>query len=529
MPIRRTGSIKCPSGEGEVRCSGEIVAQARHAQLNRRPVIRTDDRQAAAGLPCARSEREVGPGGRLPPAERWRAGHSRPAKRTSAARLGEPRAHHRYAPCRAQRRQRVRPLGRREPASGDALRIEPEYLMRAADLIEAPHPLRERWASDVQDLTAVQQAAVRAGALGTSDNLLIVAPTSSGKTFVGEVVATTEAFRRRGPAVMIVPHKAVAQEHFETFRERYQGLLSVVISTADWTEFDDDVRRGNFDLAVLTYEKLMSLVMTHPDLLGRLSAIVVDEIQMLRDPHRGPALEILLTRVLMRSPGPRLVGLSASLEELNDLHGWLRASLVSESERPIPLEEGVVDASGVRHRLAEGNVQREQLLARPADPDALINLLCARLVEDDRQVVVFHPTIRETVAGAEALVTLLPAVGLERDLALKLEELEDSEAKTRLRRLLPSRVAYHNADLTHAERQLIEEAFRSGHVAVLFSTTTLAMGINLPCDDVIVASVERPTATRAASGAARATASPNTRTSRAAPVAWDTAPAADRT
>jgi hypothetical protein len=43
-------------------------------------------------------------------------------------------------------------------------------------------------------------------------------------------------------------------------RERYGDLLSVVISTSDWTEFDGDIRAGSFNLAVMTYEKLMGFL-----------------------------------------------------------------------------------------------------------------------------------------------------------------------------------------------------------------------------------------------------------------------------
>ena len=73
----------------------------------------------------------------------------------------------------------------------------------------APPALIDVWASHVRDLTDVQERAVRAGALDGASNLLVVAPTSSGKTFVGEMAATASAFGRRRHAIFIVPFKAV--------------------------------------------------------------------------------------------------------------------------------------------------------------------------------------------------------------------------------------------------------------------------------------------------------------------------------
>lgn len=75
----------------------------------------------------------------------------------------------------------------------------------------APPPLVKVWAELATELTEIQEKPVEAGALNGKSNLLVIAPTSSGKTLVGEF----------------------ADEHFANFRARYGDLLSVVISTSD--------------------------------------------------------------------------------------------------------------------------------------------------------------------------------------------------------------------------------------------------------------------------------------------------------
>src|SRR5215472_913071 len=82
-----------------------------------------------------------------------------------------------------------------------------------------------------------------------------------------------------------------------SFRERYADLLSVVISTSDWTEYDADIRAGSFNLAIMTYEKLMSFLAQQPGLLEQCTTLVVDEVQSLSDSERGARLEVLLTQV----------------------------------------------------------------------------------------------------------------------------------------------------------------------------------------------------------------------------------------
>jgi ATP-dependent DNA helicase len=363
--------------------------------------------------------------------------------------------------------------------------------VRISELISyGAHPaLAKVWAEHVTELTEIQEKAVEAGVFDGSTNLLVVGPTSSGKTLVGEMAAATSSYRTRRHGLFLVPYRALADEHYANFRARYGELLNVVISTSDWTEFDDDVRSGNFGLAVLTYEKLMGLLVDHPQLLDRCSVLVVDEVQMLGDPSRGADLEKLLTQVLLHEQAPQLVALSASLDELNKLDDWLRATLVMTNERPVPLEEGVLApfsgrlllTSDEERTLIEGHIEADDALAE----------LVAMLVSDNKQVLVFRSSVAKTQTTAERLKGDLPAPGLPQQTAALLDELEPTENVEVLRRTLASRVGFHNADLSAGERRAVEQSFRIGEARVLVATTTLAMGVNLPTDVVVVADFKR--------------------------------------
>jgi len=47
-------------------------------------------------------------------------------------------------------------------------------------------------------------------------------------------------------------------------------------------------------------------------------------------------------------------------------------------------------------------------------------------------------------------------------------------------------VAFHHAGITADDRHFVEQLFQQGHIRVLCSTSTLAMGINSPCFCVII-------------------------------------------
>ena len=349
------------------------------------------------------------------------------------------------------------------------------------------------WGQDVQNLTDVQERAVRAGALDGHSNLLVVAPTSSGKTFVGEIAAASSALAHRRHAIFIVPFKALAEEHYYLFRDRYRDLLSVVISTGDWSEYDADIRAGNFNLAVMTYEKLMGFLVQQPDILARCTVLIIDEVQTIREGERGAKLEMLLSQVVTMERSPQIVALSASLDDINELDLWLDAAAVVSTERPVPLTQAVCDPTGISLMVSPGatEVSATQLVPPQSDRESLLAALCQKYVAEGKQVLIFRSSVKATQDTATVLKHLLPAGGLNEALASRLNALDDSEAVNVLRSLLASGAAYHNADLAHEERQLVEDAFRRGDARLLVATTTLSMGINLPSDVVIIGDSRR--------------------------------------
>jgi len=371
--------------------------------------------------------------------------------------------------------------------------------MHVRELVQSgiPQVLVDVWERrGIAELTQVQATALAHDSFQTERNLLLIAPTSSGKTFIGEVAAVLTALNMRR-VVYLVPMKAIAEEKFTDFKETYGDPsigIRIVISSGDHSEYDGEILTGNYNLAVIVYEKFGQLLVQAPDILTMCGLVVLDELQLMRDRNRGSRLEMLVTRILMSPQPPRLIGLSATLRDLNGLDAWLRAEVIESRDRPVPLIEGICDLSGtISYYHSDGTVSAERvpLSALCQSPDELLSRL-VEVYSPNWQILVFVSTKDATKDIAEACCRVLPSLDVQRDVADRFELLDETEFKAFMQHEgLIHRVGYHNADLDPDERVLTERLFRDGFLRVLVSTTTLAIGVNLPSDLVIVRDVER--------------------------------------
>ncbi|MCX5768679.1 MAG: DEAD/DEAH box helicase, partial [Candidatus Hydrogenedentes bacterium] len=360
------------------------------------------------------------------------------------------------------------------------------------DKFDIPGEIIDLWRANESDaLLPLQESAVRRYGLFGEMNLLIQAPTSSGKTFIGEMAAIQTALRRKR-VVYLVPLKALAEEKYLDFREKYSPYgLKVIVSTRDRREFDRDLEHGSFSIAVVVYEKLSQLLVRRPEWLEEVALVISDELEILSDPDRGPAVEVLLTRILRSTPRPggtRLIGLSAVIGNAPRLAEWMGATLVASERRPVELRYGVLHEGVFRYRTHNEISEGEETLVNAHSESTWETLTenVRAFAEAGETCLIFVKARHEARRGAELLsrrVNAPPATGTTS----ALRDLEATRSRDCLLDTLGTGVAFHNADLSPEERRAIEQGFRTGEIRVLVSTSTLALGLNLPARNVFMA------------------------------------------
>ncbi|MEK6916206.1 MAG: DEAD/DEAH box helicase [Nanoarchaeota archaeon] len=200
-----------------------------------------------------------------------------------------------------------------------------------------PKTLYDTISADFQELRPAQQKAIEAG-LFERKNLLICTPTASGKTLIAELAMMHGIYNNIGKAVYIVPLKALASEKYEYFKNKYKDL-KVALSIGDTDSSDSYLER--YDIIITVSEKLDSLIRHKAPWLRYVSTIIIDEVHLMNDPHRGPTLEIVITILRQVLKKAQFIALSATIGNPKELAEWLDAGLVMDEWRPIELRKGI--------------------------------------------------------------------------------------------------------------------------------------------------------------------------------------------
>jgi helicase len=296
-------------------------------------------------------------------------------------------------------------------------------------------------------------------------HLVVVAPTGAGKTPIG-MVAALDTHTRGRKAAWLVPQRSLTDElerELELWRRRGMRVVRLTGEAAVDSEL---IRQA--DVWVATTEKFEAICRAGSlrDALAEVGCLIVDEIHLLGDPTRGAVLEALLTRVREDSAATRIVGLSATVANADEVADWLGARLIRTSWRPtrlswqLPVLPGTDDADWA---------------ARAAARTGAAVRIAREVTEDGGSVLVFCGSKRRVRATALALAADrgLPTSGVDAD---------DAEAVERL--CTKAGVRLHYRDWPY--KREAEQVFRAREADILVATSTVAAGVNLPARAVIV-------------------------------------------
>lgn len=364
-------------------------------------------------------------------------------------------------------------------------------------------------------------------ALQQGQDVLVAAPTGTGKTVVADwIVEHTLAAGKE--VIFTAPIKALSNQKFRDYRRMF-GEEQVGLVTGDL------VIRRDAPCRVMTTEILRNILLAE-DPPEKLGAVVIDEIHFLDDPDRGTTWE----EVLIYLPKDvQIVGLSATLANLDEFADWLSqvrdgdVVVVEEHERAVPLstvvatwEEGPLpppdmdrayrewerDTRGERRKAQRGGGgghrrgrrkggyggrrDRQERFCTPTRHHHIFQMLYPQ----QAPYLYFVFSRRDAEGLARHLVRGLHGPLLNEEKAAEVDRRLDafleqtgSEAalEPELARMYRHGVAFHHAGLHVMLKALVEELYEAKLIAVLYCTSTFALGINMPAKAAVFDQLER--------------------------------------
>ena len=326
-------------------------------------------------------------------------------------------------------------------------------------------------------------------------NSLIVVPTSGGKTLVADVaIAQILNTFPRSKCLYSLPFVSLANEKYLEYRERFfQHKVRAFYSNIGGYEFV----RGN--IGICTYEKTHSLINSaiKSDFITDIQLVIIDEVHMINDNHRGPVIESLIVKLLLMKHNPRIILLTATInnEDAQKLSRWINGFLYSYYIRSVPIKFFIKDLNGTLFSIINNQTKSLfELNTIKEDKDHLLPIIRSQFVKNlDSLIIIFVNTRAETRNLAlfiskyfyDSKVPCPLPINPNNDLLNSRKQLiqqiytNTGFIDESIYSCIINGIMYHNAGLLLEDRRLIEKSARNNILNVIIATTTLSAGINL--------------------------------------------------
>ncbi|KAL8777786.1 MAG: hypothetical protein Q9213_007710 [Squamulea squamosa] len=376
------------------------------------------------------------------------------------------------------------------------------------------------------------------GLLTGEKNLVYTAPTGGGKSLVADVLMLKRILENpRNKAILVLPYVALVQEKVNWLRRAVDGVskdieVSSQISEAKrrkWPAsrsvrvvgfFGGSKSRATWadvDIAVCTFEKANMLVNTAIEqcTIDDLGVVVLDELHMIDDDHRGYLMELLATKLLSLERSVQIVGMSATLPNTQLLAKWLDAKYYESKFKPIAVDEYLVcdnliyptSTSSAFFRAATQTCRTDS--SQLSTPYRTIDASTHKELNSPVKNAVVALAVETASEGYGALIfcgsrqacqstALLVSKAMpdcDKAIMERRQDIIDDLRSTlvgldaALEQTISRGVGFHHAGLASEKREILARAYDNRIISVVVATCSLAAGINLPARRVILQGV----------------------------------------
>lgn len=321
----------------------------------------------------------------------------------------------------------------------------------------------------IKEFNPAQKAVIESGYLEDKSNYIISIPTASGKTVLG-ILPALKTVLNGGKAVYAAPLLSIQNEKVKEFKAFEEHGIKV------------GKHPSNSDLSVMVFESFDALTRFSWNVLREVDTLIIDEFHMIGEYSRGPTLESAITRAKIINPSLRIIALSATLKNIDEIEQWLDGKTVEHNYRPVPLNKEVLDA---------------EMFNTKNKNDVIVKIV-EKAIEDNSQALSFVSTRRFTESLATYVAKKIDKKTTKeqkqkfKQVADKLLEVPKKKGSLptttclKLAEAAEKGVVFHHAGLFNEQKEIIEDEFRNGNILMITATPSLMYGVNLPSKYVVI-------------------------------------------
>ncbi|KAG6432555.1 hypothetical protein SASPL_104135 [Salvia splendens] len=326
----------------------------------------------------------------------------------------------------------------------------------------------------------------------SDDNVLVAAPTGSGKTICAEFAILRN--HQKGPestlrAVYIAPIEALAKERYQDWKKKFgEGLGMRVVELTGETATDLKLlEKGQIIISTPEKWDALSRRWKQRKHVQQVSVFIVDELHLIGG-QGGPILEVIVSRMRYIASQLenkiRIVALSSSLANAKDLGEWIGATShglfnFPPTVRPVPLEIHIqgVDITNFEARM--------QAMTKPT------YTAIVQHAKNGKPAIVFVPTRKHARMTAVDLMTYSSVDSEQKPLFLlqSSEELDPFVANIKepmLKETIQFGVGYLHEGLSSTDQDIVKTLFETGCIQVCVMSSTMCWGVPLSAHLVVV-------------------------------------------
>lgn len=321
----------------------------------------------------------------------------------------------------------------------------------------------------IKEFNPAQKAVIESGYLEDKSNYIISIPTASGKTVLG-ILPALKTILNGGKAIYAAPLLSIQNEKVKEFKAFEEHGIKV------------GKHPSNSDLSVMVFESFDALTRFSWNVLREVDTLIIDEFHMIGEYSRGPTLESAITRAKIINPSLRIIALSATLKNIDEIEQWLDGKTVEHNYRPVPLNKEVLDA---------------EMFNTKNKNDVIVKIV-EKAIEDNSQALSFVSTRRFTESLATYVAKKIDKKTTKEqkqkfkqvtDKLLEVPKKKGSLPTTTCLKLAEAAekgVVFHHAGLFNEQKEIIEDEFRKGNILMITATPSLMYGVNLPSKYVVI-------------------------------------------